>query len=49
MSPPRNGSLFANALLVAIGAAAGAGMTYLLVPHCRRQRQRFRPSRAGER
>lgn len=33
MSPLRNGSLFANALLVAIGAAAGAGMTYLLVPH----------------
>lgn len=33
MSHLRNGSLFANALLVAIGAAAGAGMTYLLIPH----------------
>lgn len=28
----RNGSLFANALLVAIGAAAGAGVTVLLAP-----------------
>ena len=28
----RNGSLFANALLVAIGAAAGAGVTVLLTP-----------------
>ncbi|MEQ1748098.1 MAG: hypothetical protein ABL974_01650, partial [Prosthecobacter sp.] len=33
MSHLRNGSLFANALLVVIGAAAGAGMTYLLIPH----------------
>ena len=28
----RDGSLFANALLVAIGAAAGAGVTVLLTP-----------------
>ena len=28
----RNGSLFANALLVAIGAAAGSGVTVLLTP-----------------
>lgn len=33
MSPLRNGSFFANALLVAIGAAAGAGVTLLITPH----------------
>lgn len=33
MSQFRNGSLLANALLVLIGAIAGAGMTYLRMPH----------------